>query len=50
MGMSIDDLQKSESFGGGKGRPAKVTFLPEPDALSSDRDLVRRQPVPPDIE
>jgi predicted TIM-barrel fold metal-dependent hydrolase len=29
--MSLDDLQASEAFGGGKGRRAAVTFLPEPE-------------------
>lgn len=31
MGMSLDDLQASEAFGGSKGRRAEVTFLPEPE-------------------
>jgi predicted TIM-barrel fold metal-dependent hydrolase len=32
MSMSIDDLTQSGDFGGGRGRPTKVTFLPEPEA------------------
>src|SRR5690348_8236355 len=31
MSMSIDDLQRSEAFGGSKGRRGQVTFLPEPE-------------------
>jgi predicted TIM-barrel fold metal-dependent hydrolase len=31
MGMSLEDLQESEAFGGGSGRRAAVTFLPEPE-------------------
>ncbi len=31
MGMSLDDLQASEAFGGSKGRRSAVTFLPEPE-------------------
>ena len=31
MGMSIDDLQRSEAFGGTRGRRGGVTFLPEPE-------------------
>ena len=30
MGMSLDDLQASDAFGGSRGRRAAVTFLPEP--------------------
>ena len=30
MGMSLEDLQASEAFGGSHGRRAEVTFLPEP--------------------
>lgn len=30
MGMSLEDLQASEAFGGSKGRRTEVTFLPEP--------------------
>jgi predicted TIM-barrel fold metal-dependent hydrolase len=32
MSISIDDLQRSEAFGGSKGRREQVTFLPEPEA------------------
>ena len=31
MGMSLEDLQTSTSFGGSTGRRAEVTFLPEPE-------------------
>lgn len=31
MGMSLDDLASMEAFGGGKGRRATVTWLPEPE-------------------
>jgi predicted TIM-barrel fold metal-dependent hydrolase len=31
MSMSIDDLQRSEAFGGSKARRGQVTFLPEPE-------------------
>ena len=31
MGMSLEDLQASEAFGGPQGRRAEVTFLPEPE-------------------
>jgi predicted TIM-barrel fold metal-dependent hydrolase len=31
MGMSLEDLQASEAFGGRAGRRAEVTFLPEPE-------------------
>jgi predicted TIM-barrel fold metal-dependent hydrolase len=31
MGMSLEDLQASEAFGGRTGRRAAVTFLPEPE-------------------
>ena len=31
MGMSLEDLQASEAFGGSAGRRAEVTFLPEPE-------------------
>lgn len=31
MGMSLEDLQASEAFGGSKGRRREVTFLPEPE-------------------
>ncbi len=31
MGMSLEDLQASEAFGGSAGRRASVTFLPEPE-------------------
>jgi predicted TIM-barrel fold metal-dependent hydrolase len=30
-GLSLDDLQANEYFGGGKGRREKITFLPEPE-------------------
>ena len=30
-GMSLEDLQKNEYFGGGKGRREQVTWLPEPE-------------------
>ncbi len=29
--MSLEDLQSSSDFGGGRGRRAEVTFLPEPE-------------------
>ncbi|MDQ1455249.1 MAG: hypothetical protein QOH28_869, partial [Actinomycetota bacterium] len=29
-GLSLDDLQGNEHFGGGKGRRETVTWLPEP--------------------
>ena len=32
MGMSLDDLQASDAFGGSRARRAAVTFLPEPAA------------------
>jgi Predicted metal-dependent hydrolase of the TIM-barrel fold len=31
MGMSLEELQASEAFGGNQGRRAEVTFLPEPE-------------------
>jgi predicted TIM-barrel fold metal-dependent hydrolase len=31
MGMSLEDLQRSEAFGGTRGRRGGVTFLPEPE-------------------
>lgn len=31
MNMSLDDLAASDAFGGGRGRRAEVTFLPEPE-------------------
>jgi predicted TIM-barrel fold metal-dependent hydrolase len=31
MGMSLEDLQASEAFGGTRGRRHAVTFLPEPE-------------------
>jgi hypothetical protein len=31
MGMSLDDLQNSAAFGGGRGRRESITWLPEPE-------------------
>jgi predicted TIM-barrel fold metal-dependent hydrolase len=33
MGMSLEDLQASEAFGGTRGRRGAVTFLPEPEPV-----------------
>src|ERR1044072_7562454 len=55
MGMSLEDLQAAEAFGGTRGRRTAVTFLPEPEPrdrgatiVSDDEHLVEARDGFPD--